>query len=636
MASIAIHANKTQIPVHRDSRSLAFVLAVGVIAGVSLLSYFSLQRLVDAGQGVAHTRQVMFGFAQLTALIEEAESTRLSYVVTGQNTFQDSYDTTVAAVPDAIIDVRRLTADNPDQQRRLDILAPLIMSRLKMLDGLRFRNGPARPSDLTSLVAGDALMTRIEAISAEMQGVENDLLPRRIDAAALQARWLWRLFFFGTIVSTGLMVYVYSVVAREVLRRRRAEAKLLTVNGELEARVAARTAELEKEIVNHHDTEKTLRQLQKMEAVGQLTGGIAHDFNNLLGVIMGNLDLVYERTDPNSNARTRVQAALDGATHGAELTKRLLAFSRQQRLQPKAINLGASLPQTAAMLRRTLGEHITVELRPRVGLWPCLADPSQVEDAILNLAINGRDAMPKGGTLTIEAANVHLDAQYAATEAEVSAGDYVLLSVTDTGCGMSPEVLERAYEPFYTTKEPGAGTGLGLSMVYGFVKQSKGHIKIYSEVGHGTSVKLYLPRAAAVSAIPAPVDAGAIPKGHETILVVEDNSALRAATVNQLTTFGYRVLEAESAPAALDMIARHPEISLLFSDVVMPGGMTGLELAREARRRWPELKVMLTSGYTSLPMADRSADMAGLEILVKPIRMRDLALKVRQVLGQAA
>ncbi len=631
MTSVAIGA---PIPRPWDSRWLALVLAVGIIAAVSYLSYVSLQKLVIASEGVAHTQQVMFGFERLTALIEEAESTQLSYLVTGQDSFRKSFDTNVEAVPVAIANVRSLTADNADQQRRLNILGPLIISRLAFLDHLHFGTKAASPLDLTRLMAGEALMQRIHTITAEMQDAEDKLLPQRIEAAAAQARSVWYLFLFGTIVSLGLMICIYSKVAGEAARRLRAEAKLLLLNHDLEKRVAARTADLEKEVEDHLATEKTLRHLQKLEAVGQLTGGIAHDFNNLLGVITGNLDLIFERTDPNSKSRALVQAALDGAAHGAELTKRLLAFSRQQLLQPKAINLSASLPQTVAMLRRTLGEQIIVELRPRVALWPCVADPSQVENAILNLAINARDAMPKGGKLIIEAANCRLDGQYAATEAEVAPGDYVLLAITDTGSGMSPEVLEHAFEPFFTTKGPGEGTGLGLSMVYGFIKQSKGHIKIYSEVGHGTTVKLYLPRAQEVSviqALPEPDDA---PQGSETILVVEDNEALRTVTMNQLTNLGYCVLEAEDGPAALAMIQSHPEISLLFSDVVMPGGMTGLDLAHEARRRWPNLKILLASGYTSLPMANGSAETVGVELLVKPIRMRDLALKVRQVLGK--
>jgi CheY-like chemotaxis protein len=286
------------------------------------------------------------------------------------------------------------------------------------------------------------------------------------------------------------------------------------------------------------------------------------------------------------------------------------------------------------MLHRTLGEQIVVELHPGTGLWPVVVDPAQLDEAILNLAINGRDAMPKGGTLSIETANAHLDGDYAARHAEVAAGDYVQVSLSDSGTGMTPEVIEHCFEPFFTTKGVEKGTGLGLSMVYGFVKQSGGHIKIYSEIGHGTSVKIYLPRAGreaaakgraeAVAPAPAP--------GREMILMVEDNKDLRAVTMKQLTDLGYRTLEAENAKVALTMLAAHPEIDLLFTDIIMPGGMTGTELAREARRLYPELKILLTSGYTARAMANGFHDIEGLDLLNKPFRKRDLAQKLRTVL----
>jgi CheY-like chemotaxis protein len=368
--------------------------------------------------------------------------------------------------------------------------------------------------------------------------------------------------------------------------------------------------------------------------VGQLTGGIAHDFNNLLGVIIGNLDLASERIGEDPRLRATIQAAIDGAEHGAELTKRLLAFSRKQVLQVKRIGLNESLPQIAEMLQRTLGEQITVRVRPGQGLWTCVTDPVLVEDAILNLAINARDAMPKGGTLTIETSNTHLDKFYASQETEVTPGDYVLLAVTDTGSGIAQEVLEHVFEPFFTTKAENQGTGLGLSMVYGFVKQSKGHIKIYSEVGHGTTVKIYLPRAEPAeqretATGPQPVS---VPRGSETILVVDDNRGMRAVTVNQLSDLGYITLEAENAAGALDMLDRHAEVALLFSDVIMPGGMNGYELAVEARRRRPGLRVMLTSGYASQSMFKALGDIEKPELINKPFRMRDLAFKLRQTL----
>ncbi len=391
------------------------------------------------------------------------------------------------------------------------------------------------------------------------------------------------------------------------------------------------------DVTERRELERQLRQAIKMEAVGQLTGGVAHDFNNLLGIIIGNLDLAAEHAASDPVLRETIQEALGGALRGAELTRRLLAFSRNQPLQPVIVDLNRGLPEIARMLRRTLGEQVVVELHPGPALWPVLADAAQMDEAILNLAINARDAMPKGGTLSIETMNAHLDADYAARHAEVTAGDYVLLSVSDTGTGMPPEVIERCFEPFFTTKGVEKGTGLGLSMVYGFVKQSGGHIKVYSEVGHGTSVKIYLPRAgrgaAAAKARPETTEP-APALGRELILMVEDNKDLRAVTVKQLSDLGYRTLEAENAKAALRMLATHPEVDLLFTDIIMPGGMTGTELAREARRLYPRLKILLTSGYTARAMANGFHDIEGLELLNKPFRKHDLGQKLRHILDR--
>ncbi|HWA48622.1 MAG TPA: PAS domain-containing protein [Dongiaceae bacterium] len=388
------------------------------------------------------------------------------------------------------------------------------------------------------------------------------------------------------------------------------------------------------DITDQKVMEQQLRQAVKMEAVGQLTGGVAHDFNNLLGVVIGNLDIAAEQAVKSPGLRECIEEALSSALRGAELTRRLLAFSRNQPLQTAVVDLNQGLPQIASMLRRTLGEEIVIELHPAEDLWRVLADPAQMDEAILNLAINARDAMPRGGTLTIETANAHLDEEYAAHHAEVTPGDYVQVSVSDTGIGMSQDVIDRCFEPFFTTKAAEKGTGLGLSMVYGFVKQSGGHIKIYSEVGHGTSVKIYLPRAdrkAQAKVAPDPAQAAPRP-GREVILVVEDNSDLRTVMVKQLTDLGYETREAENAKAALAVLAKYPEVELLFTDIIMPGGMTGVELAREVRRLHPKVRILLTSGYTARAMANGFHDIEGLELLQKPFRKHDLAQRIRSIL----
>jgi PAS domain S-box-containing protein len=388
---------------------------------------------------------------------------------------------------------------------------------------------------------------------------------------------------------------------------------------------------LSEDITDRSQTEQQLRQAVKMEAVGQLTGGIAHDFNNLLSLVIGSLDFVLERELEDQTARDLVQSALDGALRGADLVQRLLAFSRKQVLNPTVIDLNKRLPQIATMLRRMLGEQIALDVQPGNALWSTTADAAQIDEAILNLAINARDAMPSGGRIVIETQNVRLDPGYAAKHSEVAAGDYVLLAVSDNGVGMPPDVIDRAFEPFFTTKAVDKGSGLGLSMVYGFAKQSGGHIKIYSEVGHGTTVKIYLPRnhlAASASEEPHRSDVQHEAKG-ERILVVEDNEGVRLVALKQLENLGYRTLEAENAKEALAILDREPEIDLLFTDIVMPGGMSGSELAREASKRRPGLKVLLTSGYTAHAATNGDHDIEGLELLNKPFRQRDLAEKLR-------
>jgi PAS domain S-box-containing protein len=390
---------------------------------------------------------------------------------------------------------------------------------------------------------------------------------------------------------------------------------------------------LSEDITDQKMIEQQLRQAVKMEAVGQLTGGVAHDFNNLLGVIVGNLDMALEKAAQDPELSELIRDALTSALKGSDLTRRLLAFSRKQPLRPIAVDLNQSLPHIATMLRRTLGEDVDIDLQPSGDLWAALADSAQIDEAVLNLAINARDAMPRGGKLSIETANLHLDEDYANQQDDVKPGDYVMLSVSDTGCGMSPEILEHCFEPFYTTKETDKGTGLGLSMVYGFVKQSGGHIKIYSEVGYGTSVKMFFPRAS-ISTVAAvePFHRPMLQADGELILAVEDNADLRTVTVKQLKELGYRVLEANDAKMALTILAEHPDVKLLFTDIVMPGGMTGTELAQEVRDLYPEIKILLTSGYTARAMANGSHDIASHELLLKPFRKTDLAVRLRQLL----
>jgi PAS domain S-box-containing protein len=389
-----------------------------------------------------------------------------------------------------------------------------------------------------------------------------------------------------------------------------------------------------RDITDRKQAEERLRQSQKMEAIGQLTGGMAHDFNNLLGVIIGNLDLLRSDGELTNRSEELLREAIEAATLGADLTRRLLAFARRQQLEPKPIAINALVAGIVGLLRRTLGEDIPIVVDFDEEVWPIHADPPQLEAALVNLATNARDAMPRGGRLTIATRNRHLDADYAAMHSDLVAQDYAMLEVSDTGDGIAPDVMSRIFEPFFTTKEPGKGSGLGLSMVFGFMKQSGGHINVYSEVGSGTTFRLYLPRyRAIVSAEPVkePVALGSA--GGETILVVEDNRSMRLVVQRQLVALGFRVLAADSAAAALALLANEP-IDLLFSDIVMPGEMSGFDLARQVAERWPAVKIVLTSGFPEAKLNGRvGAIGAPVRILTKPYRKDDLARVLSEALG---
>jgi len=380
--------------------------------------------------------------------------------------------------------------------------------------------------------------------------------------------------------------------------------------------------------------EKKLRHLQRMDSVGQLTGGIAHDFNNLLMIVMGSIDLLCEQPELTAASRKLVEDALYAAQRGAELTGRLLAFSRQQPLNPKRVDIGALLRNFVSLLGRTVGENIELAFSAAPGVWPVTVDPASLETAIANLTVNARDAMPDGGRLFIGIENAVLDAVYAQSNPGAEAGEYVAIVVADTGVGMAAEVADRIFEPFFTTKEPGRGTGLGLSMVFGFVKQSGGHIKVYSEAGHGTSFRIYLPRAAAAQ--PAETHEEAQVEAPEAlrrrcILVVEDNDAIRAVVRMQLAKLGYRTIEAANGPAALALLEAGQPVDLLFTDIVMPGGLGGHDLARAALALRPKLRVLFTSGFPGALFAGAGRPTEA-QVLGKPYRLQELERKVREVL----
>jgi PAS domain S-box-containing protein len=426
---------------------------------------------------------------------------------------------------------------------------------------------------------------------------------------------------------------IYMVVLRDVTERKLTQDLLSRMNSELETRVVERTKELETEIRRREEAHAALIQAQRMEAFGQLTGGVAHDFNNLLTIIMGNLELLGDKIE-NATSRAHLKRAADAAEMGAGLTSRLLTFARRRRLSPQVLNLNELVLGLTELLNRSLGEPITLTTMLAGGLWPTRADPSEVENAILNLAINARDAMPHGGTLIIETGNISLNEPARDPDRELRAGDYVRIAVSDTGVGMSLETLERAFEPFFTTKEPGRGTGLGLSTVYGFAEQSGGHASISSEVGKGTTVNLYLPRVHDEAA-PAPSErTEEIPlsQNSEVVLVVEDNPEVRELTLQRIEGLGYVVLEAENGPAAVRILESGEAIDLIFSDIVMAGGMSGYELARWARAHVPKTKVLLTTGFAAEEARADQSGATGIEILRKPYNRAELALALRDAI----
>ncbi|MET3445594.1 PAS domain S-box protein [Ralstonia sp. 1138] len=452
------------------------------------------------------------------------------------------------------------------------------------------------------------------AAGVPFRGLETARRDGRFEAEGWRVRRDGSRFFAHVIIDA---IYEYgelvgfAKVTRDITERRRASEQL-------------------------EQTQRALFQAQKMEALGKLTGGVAHDFNNVLQVLRGNLELLESRHGRDAWSAERLGNAIDAVDRGAKLAAQLLAFGRQQPLAPVVINPARQLRAMDDLLRRALGEAIEIESVVAGGLWNTAVDPHQLENVILNLAINARDAMPDGGRLTLELSNATLDDDYVVALPDVPAGQYVMLAVTDTGTGMSPDVMERAFDPFFSTKREGEGTGLGLSMAYGFVKQSGGHIRLYSEVGEGTTVRVYLPRSTGTAVEPLRAKAGGLKHGNETVLVVEDDAKVRETVVDLLSGLGYAVLKANNAEQALAVIESGVHIDLLFTDVVMPGAVRSTEMVRRALQTLPALKVLYTSGYTQNAIVHGGRLDPGVELLSKPYSRQQLAFKLRQVLGNDA
>ncbi|MGX5840149.1 CHASE3 domain-containing protein [Mesorhizobium sp. ArgA1] len=561
----------------------------------------------------------------LLSLAQDAETNQRGYLLTGEKSYLQSYRQAVEAIPGQIarIDSRTSADDELIQQiNRIKDALSLQQAELAQTIALYDRGDAAKALELVRSGQGKAAMDQIRA---SMDTI------RRIGGAAIAARdeHTDRVESWLRIGSLAALLAIFLLGAYTIRLSRRRFRDVLVAQEEL----MRKNIELGNEIRTRETAEAQIRQMQKMEAVGQLTGGIAHDFNNMLAVIISAMNLAQRKLARGEHDIAKfIEAATDAATRAANLTARLLAFSRQQPLAPQVVDTNRLVTGMSDLLRRALGETIRIETVLAGGLWRTHADPSQIENAILNLAVNARDAMDDNGKLTIETANSHLDDSYAATNADVKAGQYVMIAVSDTGEGMPADVMAKAFEPFFTTKPVNKGTGLGLSQVFGFVKQSGGHVKIYSEPGEGTTIKIYLPRFFGTEEAVLPTGRGDNPAAiTETILVVEDDARVRASTTDALRELGYTVIHAGSGQEALQKLADNPAVALLFTDIVMPV-MNGRKLAEEALARLPQLKVIFTTGFTKNAVVHNGVLDHDVHFLAKPFTIEQLAAKLRDVL----
>jgi signal transduction histidine kinase len=611
----------------RDFGIIGLVVAFAVLAAAVLGTLLLFQGQERAQALVVHTLTVRDRLNRVLSRLQDAETGQRGYIVTRDPQYLAPYFEGMRRLAGDLESLRAATADNPEQLARVIELKRFAEARVKRLSvGIELVRKGEYDGAAEAIRAGigKGLMDRARAVIATMKAEEQRLFDARVRDAQRQSMLLtgWLLLSAAAVAMLALFV------TRDARRRARAAAEA----GDQLRQVNARLVE---EATNRGIAEAQLRQMHKMESIGQLTGGIAHDFNNMLAIVIGSLDLAKRRLPKDQEkAEACIDNAMQGAERAAQLTSRLLAFSRQQPLAPIAIDANRLVAGMSELLRRTIGESVRFETVLAGGLWPAFIDASQLENALVNLCVNARDAMPDGGRLTIETSNTHLDEAYAAEHSDVAAGQYVMVSVTDTGCGMPAEVIERAFDPFYTTKAVGSGTGLGLSQVYGFVKQSGGHVKIYSEPGVGTTVKLYVPRHFGVAEAPgAAVDRPELPRAnrHETVLVVEDEERVRLVSVDSLRELGYIVFHADGPGQALAMLGELPRVDLLFTDVIMPD-MNGRKLAEAARVERPDLKVLYTTGYTKNAIVHNGMLDHDVAFLPKPFTVAQLAAKVRQVL----
>jgi signal transduction histidine kinase len=606
------------------NRSLAVtvVLAAMIVAAAFLLG----ARNKSDDQWVLHSLETRAQLTRVLSLVQSAETGQRGYLLTGRDIYLGPYQLAIERLPPMLDATQDLAGDNPRQLQQLAQLRQLVQEKLDELRRTIDAYKTGQPAAALAIVNDDngfRLMQEIRRTIETMQAEEDLVLAGRRTAAERS----------GVLLQGGVALAFLLICGVGILIARFTRGSFVALTAARD-RLAAANRQLVEQISRRETAESQLRQAQKMEALGQLTGGIAHDFNNMLGVIMGAHDLVMRRVAKGDYG---IQRFLDAATTATEraatLTQRLLAFARQQPLSPQPLDANKMIIAMSDLLHSTLGEHIQIETVAAAGLWTINADSQQLENAVLNIAINARDAMPDGGKLTIETANTYLDEAYCKLNPEIEPGQFAMVAITDTGVGMAADVAARVFDPFFTTKSAGKGTGLGLSQVYGFVKQSRGHVKIYSEPGAGTTVKIYLPRLAGDArdikrAAIEPVRTG---DRSEIILLVEDDALMRRLTAEALHELGYTVFDSENAANALLILDRVADVKLLFTDVVMPD-VNGKKLADEALRRRPGLKVLFTTGYTPNAVVHGGVLDQGVHFIGKPFTLNQLAAKLRTVL----
>ncbi|MGC9957453.1 CHASE3 domain-containing protein [Roseiarcus sp.] len=617
----------------RRAANILALASFGLVILAGLLAAAMVERVNSAADWVAHSLEVEGRASELLGKLQDLELAKRGFLLTRSGGFIPSYDEARTAIPQALAKLHSLVADSRDQTARVDRMGlsieDILTTSARTIE--LGRNGQFVEATASVMTGrGQQTLESFRAIVDEFNAAESDLLKKR-EAAEATAR----------AIMLGMVLIILASAAGAALGA-------LLLSGALIRELRQRTEALAEETRVRKDAQAILAQTQKMESIGQLAGGIAHDFNNLMTVVIGNLDSAERRlarggpADASSIGRP-IAAAMQGARRAASLTQRLLAFSRQQVLSPQQVDLNRLVASLSEMLTRTVGETIAVETILGSGLWPTFVDVSQLENAIVNLVVNARDAMPHGGRITIETANASLDEAYCRQFGDVAPGQYALLSVSDTGTGISPEHLSKVFEPFFTTKSASMRTGLGLAMIYGFVKQSKGHVRIYSEVGHGTTAKIYLPRmtgAPRIESAPAAssTESARVPAADsgEVVLMVEDDEDVLNSTVVLLRELGYSVLTARNGAEALAQLKGGKRVDILFTDVVLPQGMNGRMVAVEALALRPALPVLFTTGYARNAIVHNGQLDPDVQFLAKPYTLEELAQKLRAALDGVA